>query len=312
MSFLKLKDLKSLKKFIKENWNKNHILTKNDKLLLWQHLSIKNRLDFFVKKKKNKIIALLGIINQSRDKDYTEISLAIWISNIKSFGAKLYLDLEKNLNFKIVKGTTVNENIIPMYKLLGFNVKKFNIYYLTPLSEKKRLYSKHLIHSKLTNQSSLKILKSKEILEMKGVNINYLKWRFINHPVYDYFFISENEKKLILIYRVIKIKKIKIMRIVDFIGSFKNQKKTIIKLNNYLSKSGFEYMEFFHYGFEDQYIRVSGLKKLRNKQKIVLYNEPYKGLGNKDFYCCYKAEKIKKIKIIRADGDFDRPSVISY
>ena len=74
MNFLKLKDLGDLKKFIKKNWNKNHIFVKNEKLILWQHLFVKNRLDFFVKKDKNKIIALLGIINQSRDKKYSEIS----------------------------------------------------------------------------------------------------------------------------------------------------------------------------------------------------------------------------------------------
>ena len=73
MNFLKLKDLGDLKKFIKKNWNKNHIFVKNEKLILWQHLFVKNRLDFFVKKDKNKIIALLGIINQSRDKKYSEI-----------------------------------------------------------------------------------------------------------------------------------------------------------------------------------------------------------------------------------------------
>jgi len=310
MNFLKLKDLGDLKKFIKKNWNKNHIFVKNEKLILWQHLFVKNRLDFFVKKDKNKIIALLGIINQSRDKKYSEISLAIWISKVKSYGAKLYLNLEKILNFKIVKGTTVDESIIPIYKLLGFKVKKFNIFYLTPFSEKKRICSINLISSKPINKGTLEILNLKQIMNLKEINKDYIKWRFINHPVYNYLFLSDNRKKLVLIYRAVEVNNIKFMRIVDFIGSFKDQKKTIIKLNNFLFQNKFEYMEFFHYGSQDKYIKASGLKKLNNKQKIVMYSEPYKGLSYRDFYCCYKTNKVKKIKIVRADGDFDRPSVI--
>ena len=66
------------------------------------------------------------------------------------------MTLEKKFNFELIKGTTVNENIIPMYKLLGFHIRKFNIYYLTNLSNSKQKLSKNLLPSKLFNLSKLK------------------------------------------------------------------------------------------------------------------------------------------------------------
>ncbi|MDC0454731.1 hypothetical protein OAL68_01790 [Candidatus Pelagibacter sp.] len=309
MRFLKLKDIKILKKFIYNNWSKNHIFTKSDRLIKWQHSSYKNRLDFYVVIKNNNILSLLGIINQSRDSQYSEISLAIWLSKQKSLGSKLFLSLEKKFSFKTIKGTTVNKKIIPMYKLLGFSVKKFNIYYLKPLSKIKQTVSKNLIMTKINKKENLKYLKLSEFIKNKNINLKYLKWRFLNHPVYKYHFISDKQNDLIIIFRVIKIKNLKIMRVVDFLGTFKEKKIFIKKLNFYLYSNNFEYLEFFHYGYEDKFISKSGLKILNKKQKIAVYTEPFKNLTNDDFYCCYKTKK-NMIKIVRADGDFDRPSVI--
>lgn len=309
MNFLKVKDIKVLKKFIHDNWNKNHIFTKSDKLIKWQHNSYKNRLDFYVVKKNNQILSLLGIINQSRDVKYSEVSLAIWLSKQRSMGSKLFLMLEKKLNFKIVKGTTVNKKIIPMYKLLGFSVKKFNIYYLKPNIRTRQKISKNLITTTVNTVQDLIEIKFDNLKKNKNLNLKYLKWRFLNHPVYKYHFISDELSSLIIIYRIVKIKNLKIMRIVDYIGTFKQRKKFVNRLNFYLYKNNFEYLEFFHYGFEDRFILNSGFKLLNKKQKIAVYTEPFRDLTNDDFYCCYKT-KNNKIKIVRADGDFDRPSVI--
>lgn len=308
--FLHLDELNELKKFVYNNWNKKHIFLKSDKLIKWQHCSLGNRLDFFISKEKSKIVSLLGIINQSRDSKYSEISLAIWISKKKSAGAKLFLTLEKKFNFNLIKGTTVNEKIIPMYKLLGFHVNKFNIYYLTNLPNIKQKLSYNLYPSKLFNLSKLKKIDFDKIYKKKNVNSKYLDWRFNKHPIYKYNLITDNKMSLVLIYRVIKIDNLKIMRVVEFIGTFKKKNDFIKKLNFFLYENNFQYLEFFHYGFEDKYIKESGLKKLNVNQKIAMYTEPFNGLMYKDFYCCYKTSKKNKIKIVRADGDFDRPSVI--
>ena len=56
-------------------------MIKNKKLFDWMHISSKNKVDFIINKKnKKKIISILGIINNSRDSNYSEVSLAIWHS----------------------------------------------------------------------------------------------------------------------------------------------------------------------------------------------------------------------------------------
>ena len=310
INFLKLKDINLFKKFINDNWKKNHVFLRSNLLIKWQHNSFNKRLDFYAAKEGNKIISLLGIINQSRDIKYKEISLAIWVSTKRSIGSKLFLNLEKKFKFKIVKGTTVDEKIIPMYKLFGFIVKKFNIYYLTNLPIKKQKLSKNLIPSKLFNLKPLINIEFNDLKNINNINLKYFKWRFFKHPFYRYSFITDDFKKFVIIYRIIKIKNYKIMRIVDFIGTFKNKNQFIKKLNFYLHLNDIEYLEFFHFGFEDKFITKIGLKKLNKNQKISIYTEPFMGLFNKNFYCCYKTKSTSKIKIVRADGDFDRPSVI--
>ena len=311
MNFISQKEISHFQKFLKINWKKNHIYCKSKKILNWQHSFLKRRIDFFVIKKDTKIVSTLGIINQSRDKSYSEISLAIWISKFKSGGAKLFLKLDSIFKFKLIKGTTVNPNIIPLYKILGFNVQLFNQYYLSPFTQTKQRLSKNLIHSRKVNQDQL-ICEEISKISITSKNIKYIKWRFFNHPIYRYYFISDNKKKLSLIFRIIKVNNIKIMRIVDFIGSFKNSNYFINSLNNFLLNNRIEHLEFFHYGIEDEFIKKSGMKKINtSNQAMVVFNEPYTGLNYGKFYCCYKSRKINyKVKIVRADGDFDRPSIV--
>ena len=43
--------------------------------------------------------------------------------------------------------------------------------------------------------------------------------------IYNYFFIISEDKKLILIFRVVNVENRQFIKVVDFIGSFMNQKK---------------------------------------------------------------------------------------
>ena len=139
----------------------------------------------------------------------------------------------------------------------------------------------------------------------------YTKWRFLDHPIYKFFFIISKDKKLILIFRVVNVENRQFIKVVDFIGSFMNQKKFIDSLATFLEQNNFDYLEFLHFGFEDKYIVKSGFKKLNilKKQIMPIFHEPYLGLKNHKLCCGIKTIlKSYKLKIVRADGDSDRPS----
>ena len=78
----------------------------------------------------------------------------------------------------------------------------------------------------------------------------------------------------------------------------------------FLKIKKFNHLEFLHYGSEDTNIVNCGLKKTNINQILPLYTEPYIGLKKKNIFCGYKTTKKKvRIKIVRADGDADRPSL---
>ena len=103
---------KEIQKYIHKNWKKKHILSKNKKLFIWQHQFLKDKIDFFIRKKNKKIISLLGVINQSRDKKYSEISLAIWHSINKTAGLSLMTNIFFFKNIKIIKATTIFTKVL--------------------------------------------------------------------------------------------------------------------------------------------------------------------------------------------------------
>ena len=64
------------------------------------------------------------------------------------------------------------------------------------------------------------------------------------------------------------------------------------------------------YGSEKINILKSGLKKANKNQVLPLLTQPYTGLKKTDILCGYKTiNKNQIIKIVRADGDADRPSL---
>lgn len=307
-------DKKEIKKYINKFWKKNHILVKNNKLFDWMYVSTKKKVDFIVNKKNKKIISILGVINNSRDRSYSEVSLAIWHSTKKTLGLSIFLQILLDNQVKIIKATTISPNMIPIYKSLGFEVKKFNQYYITNLKSKDQKISVRL---KKTNtkynlkKNTLIFDRIEKLLKIKKkINKKYLKWRYCLHPVYKYYFLSDNSYKLILICRIIKINNSKFISVVDYIGSFKNKNNLSEKIVNFLIREKFHHIEFLHYGNEDKYILLSGFRKASINQILPIYTEPFIGLNKIEIICGYKSKiSLKKIKIVRADGDADRPNI---
>jgi hypothetical protein len=309
-SFLKLNEKKKLKNFLKFNWKKNHILSKNNKLLSWQH-SYNNKLYFYCLIKKNRIQSALGIINQSRDKKFSEIGLGI-IASIKKMGVFDLLKEFSKKKFKLIKAIGLTKEIMPVYNFFGYKTGKLNIYYSkNPLIYKSKI-SKNLKNYKFTKITNKKIFLENitKIIRLKA-NINlkkYLSWRFAKHPYYEYKCTRSFDKKLTLIFREIKIYNSKFIRIVDFIGSFKNQKKFINHLIQFFIKKKIHHIEFMHYGHEDKFIRKTNFYKKNDTQKIAIYTEPFDNFKKQNLYFAYKATARNNIKIVRANADGDRPN----
>lgn len=308
--FLKLNEKKKIKKFLKCYWKEKHILVKNENLLTWQHV-YRKKLNFFCLKKKNKIISSLGIINQSRDPIYKKQGLGIICSRNKFGIIDLMINfLKKNYNILVAIGLT--KEIIPIYRKLKFLTGELNAYYICNPNIENNLISKNLIKRKYISKknNNLKSINIKDLKKfVRTRNFNYLKWRFIEHPIYKYKFLISKNKKIFIIFRDVKIKKYKFMRIVDFFGSFKKQEKFVDDLLGFCVSENYNHIELMHYGYEDRFIKKTIFNKKTKRQKIPFYVEPFDNLKKQNLYFAYKSKLNNKLKIVRADADADRPNI---
>lgn len=314
--------IQEIQSYITYNWKKNHILSKNRKLFLWQHSYKKKKIDFILKKKSKKLVAILGIINQSRNNNFSEISLAIWHSLDKISGIILMLKAIRSKKINVIKVTTIGPQVLSIYKSLNFKIFYFNKYYLNFRIIRDQKITKNLKVFKFFNLKenynlNIKNINQINIFKKYIKNYKYIQWRFINHPIFKYYFCASKDKKLILIFRILKVDNRKFLRIVDFIGSFKNQINFIYSFANIVKKRNFDYIEFLHVGNEDSNIKKSGFNQIKKKQIkksnseiLPLYHSPYLGIKKQDILCgiLEKSSKNNKIKLVRADGDCDRPS----
>jgi len=308
-SFLKKDDINKLQYFLKKNWNEKHLFCKDRTILNWQHF-FEDKLLFLCEKKNGKIKSLIGVINQSRDKSFKIISIGILCSDYRMGVVNILKKLDLK-GFSIIKAIGLTKEIIPLYKINNFTVGSLKIYYIRNLKIKDSKIFKNLSPHKINkNKIELSPNHINKILNknLAKKDIKYLKWRFISHPYYEYKFIESPDRKLILIYREIKIKGFKFIRIVDFLGTFKGQKNFISSLSNFCEKNNYHFIEFMHYGYQDRFIKKTIFKLKKNNQKIPINVEPFDNFKKENLYFAYKYKKNLQIKIVRADADGDRPS----
>lgn len=307
--FLKKNEISKLQKFLKINWNKKHLFCKDKKILKWQHF-FEDKLLFLCEKKNGKLKSLVGVINQSRDKFFKIISIGILCSNYRMGAVNIFKKLDL-IGFSIIKAIGLTKEIIPLYKIHNYTVGSLKIYYIKNLKIKNSKIFKNL-SSHRKNKKNFELLPNhiNKILDKKLAKKykKYLEWRFISHPYYEYKFIDSPDKKLILIYREIKIKGYKFLRIVDFLGTFKNQKNFISSLSNFCEVNNYHFIEFMHHGYQDRFIKKTIFKLVKKNQKIPINVEPFDNFKKENLYFAYKCKKNIRIKIVRADADADRPN----
>ena len=333
-------ELTNIRKFIKKHWNAKHILAKNIDLIN-EFYGNKKKFNFFIAKKNNKIIGILGFIPSykfSKHKNCKECT--IWISLLKTLdkypglGIKLVLELIKKFNNKYIAVNGINENSEKLFKLLGFKIgilrhyyktnKKINKFYLVKKnkfyleknkkknkfnSEEKKFKNNKLIK---INSSNINVLKN---LKYNDKNREYILNKYIKNRFYKYSVIASytQKKKLsLVVFRICNYKNNKSIRIVDFLGNFNKSEILINYLNKLMLKINAEYIDFYQTGISKNSIIKNGfIENLHNDQIIIPnYYEPFLKKNIKIKYGILKNKNINKFKIFKADGDQERPNIL--
>ena len=323
--YITAKEVLILQNFIKQNYSKNHIMSKNQKIInFFYKFNDSKDLNFIGCFKKNKLLAVLGLTTTknwdiSLKKHYF-ISLMVKSSKIKNdVFFKFLLFVFKNIKPDFLGCLGFNKKIKIIFDKIGL-CKTMKHYYIKNIHIKEKV-SKNLKLKVNKKKNNLKFIIHKKLNKISESNstpqksIKYYNNKYSNNPFYKYFFINFYNKDKFLFFfvvRKIKIKSLKtnIMRIVDMHGNIKKNNNILGQINILLDKNKSEYIDFMNYGIDEKILLSIGFKKKNNKQLIPNFFEPFIK-KNENLDLCILLNKYKKNVIInKADGDQERPNIV--
>jgi hypothetical protein len=318
---LENKNKKKLFFFLKKNWKKNYILCKNKKLFDWQFFNNLNY-NFYVAFNKNKnVVGCLGFINDAHfDKTIKKHNDRFWIVNWLSNSNYSFLGIEL-LNFFIKQqkpyfvGTIgCNFHAKNIYSKLGFVVGEMKCGFLTNytsrpkiMSHKKFPLKKMIVNKKISLVRVFDINNISNFITNKSKN--FIKNRYLNHPLYDYQIyevLLDNHYKGYVVARKVEHKSSFALKIVDFdLGKISLLKDCLAIL---LKDDIYEYcIVYYHF---TQNFKNKSLKLMKLNKSVIIphYFNPFLKENIKlNFAYKYLNKKKNETLFVLGDCDQDRP-----
>lgn len=305
-------DIKLIKKFINKHWKKNHILIKNKEVFNFYYCITRNKPQFYIAKdSKNQIHAILGYITNKQFDNQIPVR-GVWLALFcakknatKGVGIMLLNKLETSLDADFIASLGVGSRVLPIYKRLGYQTGKINH------------FIKKINSSKIKKNSKIKIntetLNKKLYFRCLDKSLKYFTRKYKNNSFYKYYFFSIQKKETILTFLVAKVlryKKDRIFRIIDFIGDIEG---ISLFANNYdfnLIDNSIKFIDILcsspFYDF-----KLKSFLKSNKKNYLPLYFEPLiDSYSEKNYIFKNKKNINKDFLIITGDGDQDRPNKI--
>jgi len=325
-----IKDKKNILGFLKKNFNRHHFFVRNNFFFNWQHVR-KNKITFGLAKLKNDFTCVQGFVPQSHyDKKLSSREIYMTIaSGTKSAPPGSLLRLFSFIKDQIKAKIIITSGFVPRTKLynekLGFKTNLMDHFFF--IIDKKK-YNIIKINKKINQKIKIKKGKFLELKKKDFVCNSFTKLyqyslprksndfiinRYLEHPIFKYkvYKVFDDHNTCIVVIRVINIKKNCLIKIVDFIG----RDIEIIKLGKLIEHLEIKYspeiIDICSYGINTKYYKSLGLFDRRKFKDLVIpdHTSPLEKI-NIDLSIGYIAsEKYEKcIRIMRGDGDRDRPS----
>jgi len=320
-------EIKQLKKFIHQEWRKNHILSKNNNVIEWFYGN-KKLINFVLAKNHKKIIGILGFIpNFQFDyklKKNPIIWLAIWkVKNETSYngvGLGLLNFLQKKFKGYTIACNGVNDDVEKIYQLLNYKSFYLNHYYLINSSVDQKIIKKKIKITKYKEIKSiykLENLKKKEIEKFKysikyqnKKSTKYFINRYFRCPFFKYFIFGifkKNKLKGILSSKIQNYKSSKVLRIIDYYGDINLLRHLKTPIQKKMIELNIEYTDFYNFGINETLMKKSGFIRNNFNKRIVIpnYFYPFKNKNIK-IRSVYK-NLSQKLFFYKGDGDQDMP-----
>ena len=329
--FAMYSDIEAIMRFIRTEWKDSHILG-NDRAFFEYEFLDQDRVNFLlaVRRKTQEIEGIQGFLKMTAQTEGQGIWSCMWMvrekSNIPLLGLELSKRVESMTGCKYRIGPGSNPvTAIPIYKAImkKYTDKEKQFYMLNPDSDFKIAQIEHMETPRFDAVQDAQLVTYPDIEELESEfsfsrfkdaipykDRWYYNKRFFHHPIYEYEVCGvknrEDKVNAVLVFRVSEAENHKALRIVDFFGEQKELEHAGAAVYRKLCEEGCEYVDFYCYGIEEEYLRKAGFTERTDGDSNILpnYFEPFVK-QNVDiwFHAPYS-----HIVVCKADGDQDRPS----
>ena len=325
-----VQDIDDIMRFIDIHWRKGHILSTNREYFEFEFREDENvNFVLAIDKVSKEIEALLGFVRASQSFEKMDIWGSIWKvnnehDNMKMLGVELQKRLKELTGCRFHNRIGMNSRTaVPIVRLhLGSTVKKMNHYYMLNDAVEEYMVAtiveKNIPKYELKTGGLKKIDTFEELREKIDVNSLssypykdewYVRRKFFENPKRDYIVYgieSSTAKQIeaLFVARECEYMQSKVMRILDYYGNREVLSSIGNNLKQLMYENDYEYIDFYNYGFEAEYLERAGfcLRDKQNKNVIPNYFEPFVK-ENVEIWVSYDSEGMLFYK---ADGDQDR------
>jgi len=323
--------------FIDSHWHKGHVLATCKSLMDWQHGSPDGSYDYLVAKVGGKVWGVLGYITTRRFDQSLSAQNVIWLALWKvaegapaGLGLRMLDALRKLEPHIAIAVNGINFNHPPMYKALRYEVGELRHYFVTCPASAMKLASAPIGYSWPTpsqfgsnwREMSADDLRNMDVAAVQSNTLvqkspTYFATRFFGHPVYRYrvfLIVGPHGEAALIATRLAEHEGARALRIVDFAGNTATLQWAGAGLRMLLEESRAEYADLWVYGIDEGATKALGMLPVDPNGQVVVpnYFEPFLARNSRILCAMKRVEaETKPAMIFRADGDQDRPNLIT-
>ena len=328
-------DITDIMSFIDQHWKNGHIMATNRAFFEYEFLEDDGRVNFIIaiSRQTQTIEGILGFLYSSMLEGMRDVWGSIWKVKPGTMGM-LGLELRKRMEilsksrYAIGIGSNPYTTIPIIRKALGRKTGEMKHFYMLSdrdMSDYKIAKIFYVPPMQLSeNEEKTEIIPIYDIEQLKSFfelevrlqdipfkDSKYVQKRFFNHPIYEYRIyglrsLGSEQIEAVVVCREQAYSGEKVLRVVDYIGARWLMSFTGDFWRKKLEDEGYEYIDFYCYGFEEEFLFKAGFNVIKENDTNVIPN----------YFSPFVAENIKiyvhvpmdEILICKADGDQDRPN----
>lgn len=323
-------DIDMIMNFINTEWKKGHILATNRDFFEYEFLEEDGTVNIVIAidREKRTLESMVGFLKTSHDPSCMDIWGCMWRSregNMALLGVELMKRKSELSGCRHDMGVGVNPNTtVPLIKTImrRYVGKMEHFYRLSNHREfkiAKIKYFPEVVENSIISANIIHFDNIVQLRERYDLTQNkdqvpykdewYINHRFFNHLVYKYDVYGielENEVKAIFVTRNQHLEDRIAVRVVDYIGDRSAFSHTFNFWTGILEQNENEYVDFYCFGFEHEYLRKAGFS-LRQENDTNIIPNYFNPFVQKNIEIFVHSTSDKTL-FYKADADQDRPN----